>query len=422
VNRQLVAVAVLALASVTACGSAGPVGLAVAGAPRAAADPADALPAARAVNAFGFDLLRRAIPAGTSGVLSPASVALALAMARAGARGDTATQMDAVLRDVASDAHGGWLNALDRALSARSGTFKDSAGKDATITLRIANAPFAQRDLTLESAYLDALASRFGAGVRLVDYRTDPEAARVAINGWVKDQTEQRIPELLGKGAIDQLTRLVLVNAIYLKAAWRSAFAEAATAPAMFTRADGSTVDVPTMHLTADLAYATGAGWQAVELPYVGDSLALTIILPDDLATFEAGLDEPGFSAITTALEPRSVELSLPKFGLETTADLGGVLAALGMTDALDPDRADFSGITPAEQLYISAVIHQANLDVDEKGSEASAATAAVMGTTAMPSDQVVLRVDRPFLFALRDTKTGAILFLGRVMEPAVRS
>jgi serine protease inhibitor len=255
VNRQLAVLVALALATVMACSSSS-VGLALAAVPRASADPGGAALAARAVNAFGFDLLRKAIPAGKNGVLSPTSVVLALAMARAGARGQTATQMDAVLRDVATDPHAGWLNALEQALASRSGTFKDSAGKDTNVTLRIANAPFAQRDLAFVPAYLDALASRYGAGVRLVDYKTDPEAARAAVNAWVKDQTEQRIPELIAKGAVDNLTRLILVNAIYLKAAWRTAFLESATAPAAFVRLDGSAIDVPTMQETADLSYA----------------------------------------------------------------------------------------------------------------------------------------------------------------------
>ena len=166
------------------------------------------------------------------------------------------------------------------------------------------------------------------------------------------------------------------MNAIYLKAAWRTAFLESATAPAPFVQLDGSTIDVPTMQETADLSYATGPGWKAVELPYVGNSLAMTVIVPNNFAAFEATLDGPDFDAIVTALKPTSVRLGFPKFGLETLADLGDVLKALGMPDALDPNRADFGGITTAEPLYISAVIHQANMDVDKNGTEASAATA----------------------------------------------
>ena len=420
-KRRVSGLCVIALAVVTACSGTGPVGLAIAAVPRASAAPADANAAGEAIDRFSFELLRAALPSGQSGVISPASVVLALAMARAGARGTTATQMDAVLHDVASDANAGWLNALDAALATRSGTFKDEAGQDRTVTLRIANAAFAQRDMKFEPAYLEALAARYGAGVRLVDYVADPEAARLAINGWVKDRTEKRIPELIPEGVIDQLTALVLVNAIYLKAAWATAFPEAATKPAGFTRVDGTTTQVPTMFVTADLGYAAGDGWRAVELLYVGGSLALDVIVPDDLATFEASLDGTRWQAITAALVETQVDLGMPKFGLETMADLRTVLAALGMPDAFDAGLADFSGMTAADRLVITAVIHQANIDVDEKGTEAAAATAVVMGRTSLPARTATLLVDRPFLFVLRDVPTGAILFIGRVMEPAIR-
>jgi len=348
-------------------------------------------------------------------------VALALAMARAGARGETAAEMDVVLGAVASDEHAGWLNALDAALAGRSGTFPDAVGKPYPVALRIANAPFAQRGMTLVPAYLEALASRFGAGLRLVDYRADPEAARRQINGWVDEQTVQRIPELLVPGIITTDTRLTLVNAIYLKAPWLTPFSPEATKPGAFSRPDGSTVDVPMMSLSESLPYAEGTGWRAVELPYVGGSLALTIIVPDSMAAFQSSLTPDLLAGLTGALQPRSVQLALPKFGIESKTDLATTLAAMGMPLAFDPDRADFSGITTEERLVISAVIHQANIDVDEKGTEAAAATAVVMRATGAPAEPVALRVDRPFLFALRDVPTGAILFLGRIADPSAK-
>ena len=415
--------ALLAVALITeGCGGGGSVGIAMGAEPRASADPADAVKAGSAIDAFGFELLRVATKGDENAVLSPASIVLALAMTRPGARGETAKQIDKVLHDVASDGNASWLNALDAALASRTGTFKDTAGKDQQVTLRLANAPFAQHDYAWNPDYLTALAARFGAGVRLVDYKAAGEAARKAINGWVNDQTEQRIPELLAPGVVDNLTRLVLVNAIYLNAAWRTPFPIEATAPATFTRLDGSTLDVPTMHLSKELQYASGQGWQAVELPYVGDSLAMTIIVPDDLRAFEASLDGPAFAALTAALSERQVELALPKFGIETKAALATVLAAMGMPLAFDPGAADFSGMTTQDQLFISAVIHQANIDVDEIGTTAAAATAVVMEASAAPGSPVTLKVDRPFLFALRDVKTGAMLFLGRVVEPALRA
>lgn len=416
--------ALLACVAVAGCGSsAGSITLARAEVARASAPPADAMSAATAVNAFGFDLLRAMQPHGDA-VVSPASIALALAMARAGAAGTTATQLDAVLHAAASDAHPTWLNALDAALASRSGTFKDSGGRDQTVALRIANATFSQRDMALKPTFLQALGERFGAGVRLVDYRTATEAARQAINGWVSDQTEQRIKELLAAGVLDDQSRLVLVNAIYLKAAWVSPFDPKATTPVPFTHLDGTTTDVPTMHLVAELPYAEGTGWRAVELPYVGGSLAMTVIVPDDLAAFTAHLDVPTFDAIVAKLAGRRAEvtLALPVFGTETKTDLKAVLSTLGMPDAFGPDRADFSGITDAERLFITAVVHQANIDVDEKGTEASAATAAVMAGTSLPEDQVTFGVDHPFLFALRDVTTGAVVFLGQIVTPKARS
>jgi serpin B len=165
--------------------------------------------------------------------------------------------------------------------------------------------------------------------------------------------------------------------------------------------------------------YASGSGWQAVELPYAGGSLAMTIVVPDDLATFERSLDAASFARITASLQPTDVDLTLPRFKIETKSDLSSVLARMGMPLAFDPDRADFSGITTQEQLYISKVVHQANIAVDEKGTEASAATAVEVAASLAPSKQVTLHVDRPFIFAVRDTNTGAILFLGRVLDPS---
>lgn len=408
-----------ALLMLTACSSSSGSDLAKADVARAATSPEDAIAAAVAVNAFGLDLYRKLAADGGNVVVSPASIALALAMARAGAHGATATEMDAVLHDVASDANAVWLNALDLALTGRSGTFKDETGKSHDVTLRIANATFGQRGLTLVHAYLDALASRFGAGVRLVDYVTETEAARTLINGWVDGQTEHRIPELLVPGIITTDTRLTLVNAIYLKAAWQTPFPESGTKAGAFNLADGSSLEVPMMTTTASLPYAAGDGWRAVELPYIGGSLAMTVIVPDDLAAFEASLSAEQLAGIVGDLREFDVTLSLPKFGIETKAMLADLLAALGMPSAFDPARADFSGITTEEALYISDVVHQANIDVDEKGTTAAAATAVVMRATA-GQEQVALQVDRPFLFALRDRPTGAVLFLGRVTDPSV--
>jgi serpin B len=389
---------------------------------RALATDSDADAAADAVNAFGIDLYRLISAEGDDNlVLSPASVALALGMARAGARGDTAIEMDDVLYEVASDDNPNLLNSLDAALAERNGTFRDLFGEDGEVTLSIANATFAQRDFPLEAAFLDTLAERFGSGVQLVDYGTDPEAARRVINAWVSEQTEERIPELLKPDVLDELTQLTLVNAVYLQAPWHAAFEERGTRDASFTTTDGTSVAVPMMHTSTEFDYAAGDGWQAVELPYVGEQLAMTLIVPDDLAEFEAELDAARFAEVVSSLENRYVNLSMPRFSVETQTSLAELLKTLGMPSAFDPRAADFSGMTTeSDGLHITDVIHQANIDVDEEGTEASAASAVIIGwVSSGPDDQVTMAVDRPFLFALRDTHTGAILFIGRVTNPS---
>lgn len=387
---------------------------------REPADPADAVTAATAINALGLDLYRAMAngQANDNIIVSPASVAIALSMTQLGAVGLTAEQMNAVLHDLVPAGEVGPIDALDQALASRSGTFNDTEGVEHEVLLTIVNSPFGQHGLAIEPAYLDALARGFGAGLRVVDYQADPEAARALINDWVADQTEQRITELLVRQDITPATRFVLVNAIYLKAAWLTPFAAAQTQPAAFTQADGTEIHVPTMSRSSALRYAAGDDWQAVELPYIGNELAMTIVVPADLAAFGSSLSLDRYAAIVSALESRRVSLTLPKFGFTTRQDLATLLAELGMPLAFSPE-ADFSGITTAERLSIAKVIHEADIDVDEKGTEAAAATAVVMGDIGGPGGELVtLHVDRPFVFFIRDLQTGAVLFLGQVTNP----
>lgn len=397
---------------------------------RATVPAADASLAGSAIEAFGLDLYRQLAEPGRNLVISPASAALALAMARAGARGETASQMDAVLRSLGSDASAGWLNALEVALASRTGTYPnpgDPEGPELPVTLQIANAAFAQLGLSIEQAYLDALATRYGTGVDLVDYLRAPDAARQLINGWVADQTADRIQELLVEGDVTTLTRLVLVDAIYLKAPWAQPFDPSSTKDEPFTLTDGSTISVPMMHLgpgdsiLAGVAAAGGAGWVAVELPYLGRQLSMTIIVPTDLATLRSSLSPGTLDGILSALATRRVDLTMPRFQIETRGDLADALKALGMTVPFG-DAADFTGITQQEPLKIDAVIQQADIAVDEKGTEASAATAVAMVGVAGPNTPpppLVVRVDRPFLFLLRDIPTGTVLFMGQVADPS---
>jgi serpin B len=381
---------------------------------RTAADPALAAAAADAVNLFGTDLYRRLAAAAPTDnvVLSPASIAIALAMATAGAAGVTLTELLRVLRvedgSTDTDLHAG-MNALDAAFVARN---------RADVELSIANATWLHEPLDVEQAFLDLLAAQYGSGVELVDFESDPDGARVAINAWVAGRTNDRITELLAPDTIDELTRLVLVNAVYLKASWAQPFLRESTRDVPFTTAAGDTVDVPTMLRQAELPYASGDGWQAVELPYVGDELAMLLFLPEPgfLPTFEE------IFLVTDAtqyLESRLVQLQLPRWDTASNVELADPLVALGLTTAFS-DTADFSRITTEVPLRIARVVHQANITVGEDGTEAAAATAVVVAPTSAPpaEEPIPLVFDHPFVFALRDRTSGAVLFLGRVADP----
>ena len=417
--RGLGALALVGLIVSGCAGEAAAMAEATSSATRVPGSPAGAAQAAAAIDAFGFDFYDATLASGGNAVVSPASIVLALSMAQVGAAGETAAQMDKVLHSAVGSGGGNGINSLDLALAGLSGTFKDVTGTGRQVTLRIANAPFAQRGLQLQSPYLDTLATKYGAGLRLADFQNDPSGACRLIDGWVSDQTEGRIPDLLD--SLDPATRLVLVNAIYMKAPWQTTFDKLATQTSPFTRPDGSQVSVPMMGQSlAGGLYASGSGWQAAQLPYLGGSLAMTIVVPDDLASFEETLDADRFAQITSALQSVDLDLSLPRFKIGTKSDLSASLSSMGMPLAFDRDQADFSGITTQERLYIAKVIHQADISVDENGTEATAATAVVMAAASgVPTASVTLHVDRPFLFAVRDTDTGAILFLGRVVDPS---
>jgi serpin B len=342
-------------------------------------------------------------------------------MVRAGAVGTTGTEIDDVLHIEDPATIHRAMNALARELEARSGTF-DVGGEQREVTLSIANSLWGQSGLAFEQPFLDTLAAEYDAGLRVTDFIADPEGSRSTINEWVSDETRERIPDLLPQGSITSDTRLTLVNAVYLKAPWVTQFSEDATADRPFTRLDGSTVDVPTMSTRVSAPYAAGEGWQAVELGYAGGELAMVLVVPDAgaLAEVEGALSDGLLDDVVAALDRSEVDLQLPRWDIETSAQLADLLAEMGMPTAFT-DAADFSGISREAALAISAVVHQANITVDENGTEAAAATAVIVGETSAPdpADVVELHVDRPFLFVLRDATTGANTFLGRVADPS---
>lgn len=369
-------------------------------------------------NMFALDLYHAL--KGTQGNLfySPYSISQALAMTYAGARDTTEKEMAATLHfTLPQNSLHPAFNILDQQLKTRG---QDAKGKDDKgFRLNIVNAIWGQKGYNFLTEYLDILAQNYGAGLRPLDFRTEPETCRRTINKWVEDQTEQRIKDLLKEGDIETSTRLVLTNAIYFNAAWANSFEKDLTRPASFHLLDGSTVEVPMMLQSERMGYAAGEGYRAVSLPYDGRELEMVVMLPDQgkFAEFEQTLDAGKVKAIIQSSAPTQVSLRFPRFKIESEFGLGDALYNMGMPTAFT-SLADFSGMTGNRELAISKVIHKAFVEVDEAGTEAAAATAVVMRATAMPVQPTEVTVDRPFIFVIRDIQTGSVIFIGRVLNP----
>ena len=364
--------------------------------------------------AFAFDLYQQVGDQDGNLFYSPYSVSIALAMTYAGARGETEQQMaDALRFTLPQDRLHPAFNVLDQALASR-GASSDQ------FELHVVNRIWGQVDYPFLESFLDVLAENYGAGLNLLDFVNATEQSRVAINDWVAAQTRDRIKDLIAPGAITALTRLVLTNAVYFKAAWEEPFDEALTQDGSFHRLDGSQVTVPMMRQNAGFGYAAGNGYRAIELRYEGGELSMVIFLPDAarFAEFEAALDAARVDAIAQALAPRDLALTMPRFSFTRDFSLVEVLSAMGMPIAFT-GGADFSGMNGSQDLFIQGVLHKAFVAVDEEGTEAAAATAVIVGLTAAPPSELNVTIDRPFIFVIRDIETKTILFAGRVLDPS---
>jgi serpin B len=407
--RYRIGAGVLAgILAVTCAAAAGPAPAApprvAAGVPRAMPGPDAPVQAVLAgLDGFGYRLSQ--VSTGSSGnlVCSPLSIAYAFAMARAGARGATAAQIDEVFGFPPAGTHDAF-NALDR----------DLATGSAPAVIGIANGLFLHRGFRVEPEFLRMLATHYGAGVHTVDFGSP--AAAETIDTWVRQQTAGRIKKLFDR--LDPQTRLVLANAVYFKADWAVPFDADQTRPQPFTRADGSVVSAPTMSRSGSMRYAEGAGWQAVELPYRGDRMAMRIIVPT-AGPASATLAPEVLAAVSAGLRPAEVSLALPKWDFTSEQDLVDTLRRLGLTEPFAAERADFTAIAPL--LYIAQAVHRAAITVDEKGTEAAAVTGLGMRVTAMVTPPLVVRADHPFGYAIVDTHTGTPLFLGQVGDPTAR-
>ena len=290
--------------------------------------------------------------------------------------------------------------------------------------LSIANSLWPQEKYPFREEFLDLLKRDCGATVTPLNYQRAAEPARARINQWVDDKTRHRIAEIIGPGVLNALTRMVLVNAIYFKGTWATPFPESATQADKFYAQADTVVTVPFMHERDHFRYGENDRLQMLALPYIGRQLEMVILLPrsrDGIGPLESSLTPANLAAWTSGMRNQQVNVALPKFKMSCGFSLAQALKALGLKDAFDPSRADFSGMDGrAHWLYLSAVLHKAYIEVNEKGTEAAAATAVIMRPMALrlqdrPRE---FRADHPFLFLIRDSTTGSILFMGRVMKP----
>ncbi len=369
--------------------------------------------------AFAFDLYHALRREHENLFLSPFSIASALAMTCAGAHGQTAKEMAEVLHlPYEGDVLHAARNRLDLTISPPL-----DPEAQYRLRLRVANSLWVQAGLEFRQAFLDTLARNYGAGVRTVDFAHAPEAARTAVNEWIEEATEGKFRDLINEGAIDELTRMLLVNAVYFRARWEQMFHHHRTTDEPFYALDGSEGTAAMMHTLEDFGYAAGEGYQAIRLPYL-EGTSMLVIVP------EAGcFDEvdsrltPSFLAqVRHELNLESVDLGFPRFQMTSQFSLAQVLGSLGMTSAFEPPAgssgADFTGMTERRELFIHDLKHEAWIAVDEEGTEASAATVAIsVGGPAEPTAR--LDVDRPFFFVVEDDLSQVLLFVGRLMRPS---
>ncbi len=364
--------------------------------------------------AFALGLYRQLKSTPGNLFFSPYSISTALAMTWAGARGNTAKQMGQVLGFDHSpgEIHAGF-GTLQRQLQ--------EAGNGHGVELSVANALWAQQGHPFLKDFLGTARDRYQANVNQADFLSRADAARGEINRWVAQKTRDRIQDLLPAGSVDSLTRLVLANAVYFKGTWAKQFDKAQTVSEPFHTSATSETQVPLMRHSDQVRYMDNEEFQAVELPYKGNELSMVILLPREVegcAKLENQLTPALLSSALSRMKAQKVEIVLPRFELESRFDLKVTLAKMGMTDAFGSD-ADFSGMDGTRLLYISGVFHKAWGEVNEEGTEAAAATGVVVGIKGVMPRAPVFRADHPFIFLIRDTRSGSLLFLGRLSRPA---
>ncbi len=369
-------------------------------------------------NSFAFDLYEQ-LRSGQDGNLffSPGSLSTALAMTYAGAQGETAEQMAQVLHFAMPQEE------LHPAYAALQRTWNVDDPKESGFRLSVANRLWGQRDYDFRQEFLKITRENYDAELAQVDFVRQAELTRLEINAWVEAQTQDKIKDLIPPGVLNDLTRLVLTNAIHFKGDWTEPFSKSATQEAPFHVSRSEKVDVPLMFRQDDFQFWEGEDLKMLELPYGKGELSMLILLPNDiegLPALEARFNAENLSRWKAEMRTKEVRVHLPRFELTSEFQLADNLSAMGMPMAFSPGKADFSGMSTEEELYISAVIHKAFVDVNEEGTEAAAATGIAVAATAFiePEEPKVFRADHPFVFLIQDNRTSAILFLGRLLKP----
>ena len=346
---------------------------------------------------------------------SPHSISTAFAMTYAGARGNTAVQMAEVLHfSLEQERLHPAFASIDKALG--------KMEKQGNIELTTANSLWPQRGFPLLEEYLSLVRKHYGVSITPVDYAKAREKARQMINAWVEAKTKKKIKNLLQPGVLDALTRLVLVNAIYFKGRWANPFKKSLTEDRPFWLRPGRSVEVPMMTQKKEFRYGEHDRVQILELSYAGDEISMLVLLPkkvDGLKDLESVLTKENLTKWKATMDEREVRVYFPRFKVTSRFRLDSTLGALGMTDAFDAAKADFSGMDGRKHgLFIGAAVHQAFVEVNEQGTEAAASTGISFGLTSMPPPPLIFRADHPFVFLIWDNQRGTILFMGRVVDP----
>lgn len=376
------------------------------------AGAADTLQVINGNNQFALNLYTQLVESGEQGNLfySPWSISTALALVYEGAQGRTADEIESVFSFPDDD------NLRRSSFSAVHRDLNDNQG----YTLTTSNALWIKKGYPLSEAYVNVARESYTSDVSEIDF-VDKDS-RSIINNWVEAETNHRIKDLIPEGVLDELTRLVITNAIYFKGTWVTQFDEHETISQEFTTGSGIRVSVPMMKIEkARFKYAETDSLQVIEIPYEGDKLSMLILLPKgikQLGIVERSLTLDKLEELRRSLSNQTVTVLLPKFKLETQYELGGLLTDLGMPTAFDPENADLSGITDMDRLYIATAMHKAFVEVNEEGTEAAAATGVIIGTTSV-QEYPVFRADHPFTFMIQDSETGNILFIGRLADPS---